>query len=460
MPNPPFYSERRELLCQKVDTPILLMGNGLRPRNLPASHLPFRQDSTFLYFTGCKLPNCALLLESGKTVLFAPPPTDDDPLWHGPVPQLSEVGALLGFRDVRPIEQLQSVVGPIGSSLQSIAVPDLRQNLLLEKITGRCFDYGNINGDDVLIDAIIAMRRTLQAEELEEMRLTARVTGEAHLAAMQSTYPGGHEREVAAAFNHAIARRGLTNAYDSIVTVDGHILHNYRHVNPLEAGQLLLLDGGAESPAGYATDVTRTWPVSGTFTSKQRAAYDAVLEAQDAAISKLHAGVRYRDVHDAAGLVVARFLRDEGLLTISAEDAVENGAYALFFPHGIGHLLGLDVHDLENFGDRAAYAPGRQRRKQFGTGYLRLDLDLEPNMVVTIEPGFYIVPSILAHPELSSRFKDCIGWERLASWEGFGGIRIEDNIRITDGAPEVLTSGIAKEPGVLEELLLSSGRPS
>jgi Xaa-Pro aminopeptidase len=228
------------------------------------------------------------------------------------------------------------------------------------------------------------------------------------------------------------------------VTVRGEVLHNFNHVNTAQAGQLLLLDGGAEAQSGYATDVTRTWPVSGRFEARQLAAYEAVLASQLSGIEKVRSGTRYRDVHMQSALVLAQFLADEGLVKCSPEVAVEAGAHALFFPHGVGHLIGLDVHDMENFGDRASYPPGRARSSQFGTGYLRLDLDLEPGMVVTVEPGFYVVPAILEDPSLRAQFSDLVDFDKAEDWNGFGGIRIEDDVAVTADAPEVITGSIPK----------------
>ena len=288
------------------------------------------------------------------------------------------------------------------------------------------------------------MRRILQEEEITDIRNTLEITAKAHVAAMKVTRVGAHEREIAAEFHYQIAKAGLCCAYNSIVTVHGEILHNEHYEHTLKEGQLLLLDGGAESRAGYATDITRTWPVNPRFNSRQMRAYQAVLRAQEKAIDAFVPGQRYRNVHMASCHAIAEFLFDEGLITISAEEAVEKGVHALFFPHGIGHLLGLDVHDLENFGDKASYPHNRHRADQFGLSYLRLDLDLKPGMVCTIEPGFYIVPSILADPTLYSRFKHDVDWDKVETWCGFGGIRIEDNILCTIEGHEVLSKDIPK----------------
>ncbi len=437
------YANRRAAVSRQVGRPILLLGNGARSRNLPMSPLPFRQDSTFLYFTGCTRPGAAMLLVDGETTLYLPEPAEDDALWHGHAETLEDMAAEVGITRVRSQLDLEEDAKAL-ASLATIAVPDLAQTQRASRLVGHELIFGRQNGDDALIDTIIQMRRRLSQDELDEMRATAKVTEAAHRAAMAATRPGAHERDIAAAFESVVTRAGLTTAYPSIVTVRGEVLHNFHYVNPLLDGQLMLLDGGAEAASGYATDVTRTWPVSGRFTERQEAAYAAVLEAQLQAIDLCRAGVRYRNVHTKASLVLAQFLADEGLLRCSAETAVETGAHALFFPHGVGHLLGLDVHDLENFGDRAAYPPDRQRSEQFGTGYLRLDLDLEPGMVVTVEPGLYVVPAILEDTKLRARHAKQVNFDVAATWAGFGGIRIEDDVAITEADPEVLTNAIPK----------------
>ncbi len=371
------------------------------------------------------------------------------------MPTLADEQARYGL-PVLPLSQLERHTVPLYGRLQTLAVPDDAQTALASRLTGIALEYGRSNGPDALVDAIIALRRRLGPEEIHEIRQASHVTEAAHRAAMAVTAPGRHEREIGAVFDGVIAAAGMVNAYASIVTVRGEILHNFHRKHRCRAGELLLLDGGAESVSGYATDVTRTWPVTGLFTLQQRMAYDAVLEAQRAAIERVRAGVRYREVHDAASRVIARFLKDEGLLTCGPDEAVESGAHALFFPHGVGHLLGLDVHDLENFGDRAAYAPGRRRSTQFGTAYLRLDLDLEPGFVVTVEPGFYVVPAVLADRTLRDRFFGIVDFEAASEWAGFGGIRIEDDVLVTEGDPEVLTAGVPKDPDTLQALVGTS----
>jgi Xaa-Pro aminopeptidase len=290
------------------------------------------------------------------------------------------------------------------------------------------------------------------------LRLAAEGTVAAHLAGMAATRPGSTAHAVRAAMEHALHLRGMEPSYLPIVTPHGEILHSNDYELPLATGDLLLADVGAEAE-GWAGDVTRTWPVSGRFSPTQRAMYELVLAAQRAAIDRVRPGVRYRDAHLAAARALTRGLVDEGILRGDVDGLVEQGAHALFFPHGIGHLLGLDVHDMEDLGDRAGYAPGRTRSSQFGLGYLRLDRDLVPDMVVTIEPGFYVVPAILEHADLGRRFAEAGSFvpEQLARFGDVRGIRIEDDVRCTASDPEVLTAALPTEAAAIEALVGSAG---
>ncbi|MFZ5475193.1 MAG: aminopeptidase P family protein [Myxococcota bacterium] len=451
--NAPDHAARRRALADRVSAPILLVSNGPRARNLPMNQVPFRADSTFLYFTGCDEPGAAALIVGDACTLFLTPPEPDDALWHGEVEPLVERGRRLGVDAVRPLGELDVACAPLRGRLVSLAVPDVAQTALAARLTGLDLRYPSRPGPDVLVDAVIALRRTRDAWELDQMRRGAAVARAAHVAAMRATRPGGHEREIAALFDAVLAANGAQPSYQSIVTVRGEVLHNQRYVNHLEAGQLLLLDGGGELASGLATDVTRTWPVSGRFDARQRDVYQLVLDTNVAAIARVRAGVRYRDVHFGAMRRIAEGLRDLGLLKVGPDLAVESGAVGLFFPHGVGHLIGLDVHDLENFGDRPAYAPGRARPAQFGARSLRLDLDLEADTVVTIEPGVYFVPAILRDPALRAAHAAHVDFDAAERWLGFGGIRVEDDVRVTMGDPEVLTAAIPKDVDALEAIV-------
>ncbi len=445
------FAERRRRLSGLVPGPVLLMGNGERSRNLPMNKLPFRQDSTFLYFTGCAIPDAAMLLQDDYCTLFLVPPEHDDALWHGEVEGFDTLRERYHVDAVRSIDELPVAIDDL--TVQTIAVADESKNRRLTEITGEPLSFGKHYGDDALIDAIIALRRPKSQGEINELRAAAEVTAKAHVACMRGTRPGGHEQHLTALFQAILTYHDCTEGYGTILTQSGDVLHSRTHDAELHNGRLLLLDGGAEVRTGYGADVTRTWPVSGKFDGRQRAAYQAVLDAQKTSIALTRPGVRYRTVHDASCLVLAQFLADEKLLRVSPEAAVEIGAHAVFYPHGTGHLLGMDVHDLENFGDRPAYPKGQGRPDLFGTRYLRLDLPLEAGWVVTIEPGFYVVPAILADKKLRATFADAIDWDRAAQWAGFGGIRIEDDVLVTADGPDVLTGSIPKEIAELEAII-------
>ena len=452
MIHPNRHTERRRSLGQRVSGPILLMGCGDRSRNLPMNKLPFRQDSTFLYFTGCVLPNAALIIVGGESTLFVPNPADDDALWHGEADDFNALRRRFDVDEVADISDLEATVRRLQP--RTLAIADESVNARIGEWLGCTLCFGLNYGDDSLVDAVIAMRRTKGADELHEMRLAALDTAAAHRAVLGATRPGGHERGLAALFEAVLALRGSVPGYSTILTQSGEVLHHHGHEQELKAGRLLLLDGGGERvDSGYGADVTRTWPVNGRFDGRQRAAYDAVLEAQEAAIAKVRAGNRYREVHATACRVLARWLADEKLLRVSPDESVEIGAHAIFFPHGIGHHLGLDVHDLENFGDRPSYPARQGRTPLFGTAYLRLDLPLVPGWVVTVEPGFYVVPAILRDRALRERLGQAVDFERASSWIGFGGIRIEDDIAVTEGEPENLTAAIPKRATDLEALI-------
>jgi Xaa-Pro aminopeptidase len=282
------------------------------------------------------------------------------------------------------------------------------------------------------------------------MQRAVAVTTRAHAAGHRAARPGTRVSQVRAAMEHEILAADFTTAYPSIVTVRGEVLHNHHRIGTCQAGDLLLADVGAESDTGWASDVTRTWPVSGRFSASQRALYELVLAAQLQAIASVKPGVSYREVHLQAAYVICRGLRDEGLLVGDLDSLVERGAHALFFPHGVGHLLGLDVHDMEDLGDRAGYAPGRSRSSQFGLSYLRLDRDLSPGMVVTIEPGIYLVPAILQNQALTAPLRDVLRLERLERFRDVRGIRLEDDILVTESGAEVLTAEIPKAAADIE----------
>jgi len=427
MNQPAVYRARRARLSEALGgRPILLRGHSVLPRNFALNTYPFRQDSTFLYFTGVSSPDAAAVIEGGgETTLYLPQPHADDALWHGEVPAPDAVAADAGAEAVARRSALD------GSGCLTLPVAD--------PTIGLC---GAADSPD-LTAAVVRLRLTRDEDEIVAMEAALAVTAVAHVEAMRATRVGVTDTAVQAVIEAIFTLHGMTCAYPSIVTGRGEVLHGHATGARLAPGDLLLVDAGAETSTGYASDITRTWPVTGRFEGRQKAAYEAVLEAHDAAVELVRPGVRYREVHLQAARVLAGALVDLDLLVGEVDGLVERGAHAVFFPHGVGHLIGLDVHDLELYGD-VGYPGERARDAQFGLGFLRLDRDLEPGMAVTIEPGFYVVPAILGDAQLRERLGDAVRWSAAEDWLGFGGIRIEDDVLTTTSGPRVLGPGIPR----------------
>jgi Xaa-Pro aminopeptidase len=459
------FSRRRAALGRRMgDAPALVLSGGLRARNYPANVFPFRADSHFLYLVGAAIEDAALLVHGERAELFLPPKDEDDPLWHGPVPGPDAIAQATGVDAVRSRQDLPASIAAAGGTAVVATLPSADPLTRFEqsRLLGRAWPGNEAPGvgrldavDLALADAMIDLRLTHDAGALEIIRRAQEGTAAAHLTGMGATHPGLLEHDVRAIMERELLSRGMTTAYNSIVTVHGEVLHNTTYGNRLGKRDLLLADLGGELE-GWATDVTRTWPVSGRFSPTQRALYDIVLQSNLDAIAKVRPGARYRDIHLAASLTLARGLVDEGLLRGDPESLVERGAHAIFFPHGVGHLLGLDVHDMEDLGDRAGYAPGRTRSSQFGLGYLRLDRDLAPGMLVTIEPGLYLVPAILERQSLVGPFiaDGTFDPASLARFADVRGIRIEDDVLCTTTDPEVLSAAIPKDASAVESAVV------
>ncbi len=449
------FVQRRRALGARLDGPALLFSGTARPLNYPANIYPFRPDSHFLYLTGAWIEDAALLIDGEREVLFMPPFDPEELIWHGPTPSWDDFRAATGVAEIRDIAELDRVVPERTATLPAVdATTRFRQGRILGRSwanPGTAVELGE--RDASLADALVGLRMIHDAAAIEMLHGAAEATVAAHRAGMAATKPGLRESDVRAAMEAELLARDMTTAYGSIVTVHGEILHSRGYDNPIAAGDLLLADVGA-SNHGWAGDVTRTWPVSGKFSPTQRALYEIVLASQLAAIERVRPGARYRDIHLAASLVIARGLVDEGILKGDPEGLVERGAHALFFVHGLGHLLGLDVHDMEDLGDRAGYAPGRPRSKQFGLCFLRLDRDLAPGLALTIEPGFYQVPALLAEgSELTAPFDADGTLDRaaLAKFADVRGIRIEDDVLVTADGHEVLTKALIKRADLVED---------
>jgi Xaa-Pro aminopeptidase len=414
---------------------------------------PFRANSHFLYFAGLSVQNVAIRLEAGRLELFMDNPSAASALWHGAEATRDEVAEQIGADAAFPLANLNGTPDTATVAVQDHATRRYQSRVLNREMVPppRAQDI-----DQTLIHAIVQLRLVQDAGAIAHIQDAAAISIDAHKAGMAATLHSTHEAQVRAALEGVVMAHHTACAYNSIVTVHGEVLHNEHYHHPLTPGNLLLVDAGAEAPSGWASDITRTWPVSGQFSASQRDVYDVVLAAHDACIEQMRPGVEYRDIHLLAARIIAEGLVDLGILKGSPEALVDTDAYALFFPHGIGHLLGLDVHDMEDLGDIAGYAEGRTRSDRFGLCYLRLDRPLQAGMVCTIEPGFYQVPAILNDPDRRSRYADMVNWGRLDHFADVRGIRIENDVRVTDTDPEVLTADLPTDASAIEALVQSS----
>lgn len=417
-----------------------LLWSGFAPsRNFSANRYPFRSSSHFLYFAGLPLQGAVLGLSSGQLTLFMDDAPPEDALWHGYEPTARQVADQIGAIAHYPLSHLAT----IADTAATIPLQDPLTRWQQAKILGRTWeDARELEGlDRALAETLVQLRLVQDEAAIAAIRQAADVTVQAHLAGMACTRKAKTEAQVRAAMEAAIVAENMTTAYASIVTVHGEVLHNLHSHHPLHPGELLLADVGAEHTLGWASDVTRTWPVSGKWSPTQKAIYEVVVTAHDACIAAIRPGVEYAEIHLIAATTIAAGLADLGILKGDPATLVERAAHSLFFPHGVGHLLGLDVHDMEDLGDLAGYGPGRTRSDRYGMQYLRLNRPLQAGMVVTVEPGFYQVPAILQgawHGALA----DCVNWERLAEFEDVRGIRIEDDVWVTDAGCQVLTSAL------------------
>lgn len=436
------FANRRARLDALLAGPKLFPSGLPRPRNFVHNPYPFRAESHFLYFVGASIEASLLLVDGERTALFVEPPAPGDSLWHGPLPSLDDLAETLGI-EVKP---LAALAPPRDVAL--LPPQDADSAFWLADLVHRDIEAAGgdaVEGRDAeLANAVIEVRLRHDDAAVAQLRSAAAVTALAHAAGRSAVRPGLREAHVRAAMESAVLASGMSMAYAPIVTVHGEILHAKTHHRELCAGDLLLADVGAETPEGWASDVTRVWPVSGRFSQTQRALYDVVLSAQSAAIESVRPGVRFLDVHRAAGRRMTAGLVELGILRGDPEDLHHRGAAALFFPHGVGHLLGLDVHDMEDLGDRAGYAPGRSRLRAPGDRHLRLDRDLEPGMLVTIEPGFYRIPAILDDPSALAGLESAVDLGVLHEFSDVRGIRIEDDVLVTESGHDVLTRAIPK----------------
>lgn len=450
------YIHRRQKLQANLQHGILLfLGNIENPRNFEHNQYPFRQDSNFLYFFGVQEPRVAAIidLDENKTILFGDELTVDDIVWMGQQESIHHKAERAGVIDTRPFQQLFEIIKKASVSNRSIHYlpPYQSVNKILLSNLLDC-KIADLKPSVSFIKAIISLRSHKEDVEIEEIEKAVNVSNEMHLAAMRLARPGVNEYELVAEILKIAKKHNQDFSYPAIMTINGQTLHNHNHSNTLKSGQILLNDSGSETPMGYAGDLTRTFPVDTHFTTKQREIYDIVLATHLNVANALKPGVRYKDIHLMAARTIADGLTQLGLMKGNPEEAVAHGAHALFFPHGLGHMMGLDVHDMEDLGEiYVGYTEDEPKDTQtFGLNALRLGRKLEPGFVLTDEPGIYFIPELVEMWEKEGKFKDFIDYQKVHDYLDFGGIRIEDNFLITEDGSRKLGDYLIKTAEEIE----------
>jgi Xaa-Pro aminopeptidase len=438
------YAERRARLSAQLSSGLLLfLGNDESPMNYAANTFHFRQDSTFLYFFGVDQPGWAAVidLDEGRTTAFADDLTIDDIVWTGVLPTVAELAARGGVAETRPAAALADAVGAAVAKGRAVHyLPPYRpeNQLKLFRLLGIHPDEQTRRASVALVRAIVEMRVIKSAAEIAEIESAVGTSVAMHLEAMRMVRPGTTEAEVAARVTEIALAAGGNLAFPVIATVHGETLHNHYHGNTLAPGDLFLLDAGAETALHYAGDLTSTFPVDRAFAPRQREVYEVVLAAHLAALAACRPGVRFADVHRLTCRTLAEGLKVLGLIKGNLDDAVAAGAHAMFFQCGTGHMLGLDVHDMEDLGEVWVGHEGEPKSTQFGLKSLRLARELRPGFVFTVEPGLYFIPELARRWQAEGKQREFIDYDALDRYLGFGGVRIEENVAITETGSRVL----------------------
>lgn len=431
-------------------------GNSEASSNYPNNVYHFRQDSTFLYFFGLNLPDMTGIIDidSGDETVFADDLSMDDIIWTGPQPTVKELGAKAGISSTKPLAELQGVLETaIRKGRRIHFLPPYRADKKITLSQWLGIDVAAVPNyiSIELALAVVSLRDKKSEEEIAQIEEACEIGYRMHTTAMKMCRPGVVEREIAGTIEGVALQYGAGVSFTSIVSQNGETLHNHYYGNTLEAGRLLLVDAGAEAVSNYCSDFTRTMPVSGKFTQQQKDVYNIVLAANSRAFELSEPGKLYRDIHLAAGLVIAEGLTDLGIMKGNPKDAVAAGAFALFMPHGLGHMMGLDVHDMENIGEKyVGYDLETERGTDIGTSALRMGRRLQPGMVMTVEPGIYFIPAYIKKWKAEGLCKDFINFDAAEKYFGFGGIRIEDDLLITEKGNRML--GKKRIPVTVEEI--------
>ena len=452
------YAARRSQLKSEMGTGLLLfLGNNEVGMNYADNTYHFRQDSSFLYFFGLDFAGLAAIIDvdEDREIIFGSELTIDDIVWTGIQPTLKEKSMMVGIRDTMPIDRLKNYLDAAKAKGQPIHfLPPYRgdHQVWLQELLGISPKEQAAASSVALVKAIVNQRNHKSAEEIDLIEQAIDISTEMHLAAYRIVRPGIHEAEVAAAVQEVAVKHGGQLSFPTIATVKGQVLHNHGFIHRLEEGDIFLLDAGAELEQHYAGDLSSSMPVGERFTSRQEEVYNIHLASFQAAVDKLAPGVPFFEAHIAAAIQIVEGMKGLGLMKGDAEEAARAGAYALFFPCGLGHMMGLDVHDMENLGEQyVGYPEGEKKSTQFGFKSLRLARPLEPGFVFTVEPGIYFIPELMDQWEAEKRFTDFINYDKLPAWRDFTGLRNELNYVITPEGARLL--GHKKKPMTIDEVI-------
>ncbi|KPK78135.1 MAG: Xaa-Pro aminopeptidase [Phycisphaerae bacterium SM23_30] len=445
------YIKRRKRLIDDVKSGVILfLGNDESPMNYPANPYHFRQDSSFSYFFGLDLPGLAAVIDvdQARITVFGDDVTVEDIVWTGPLPTLRENCRKIGVENTAPSAQLENILkSAVRNNRKIHFLPPYRpENILkLQRLLGVQPDQAKSRASVPLIKAVVAQRSIKSAREVEQIETALEVSYLTHTYAFKNAKPGMYEWEIVGGMDDIVHSRGMTASFPIIFTIKGQTLHNHYHGNIMQAGNIAINDSGIESPLHYASDITRTIPIGGKFTDRQKEIYRIVLDCNTKAIDACKPGIEFRAVHALVARTVLAGLKDVGLVQGDLEEAFHAHAHTLFFPHGLGHMLGLDVHDMEDLGeDYVGYTDAIKRRPEFGWAYLRLAKALEPGHIVTIEPGIYFIPELIDRWHADKKCESFINYQKLLAYKDFGGIRIEDDVLVTEDGRRLLGQPIPK----------------
>lgn len=443
------YVNRRKLLRSYLNSGILLfLGNEDSPMNYLDNPYPFRQDSTFLYYFGLDMPHLAAIidLDEGTTTIFGDDLSIDAVVWMGAQPTMAELADKVGVNKTKPYGELEKMLQAAKSRTIHFLPPYRAENTIkLSQLLDIPIGEVPKRVSKDFVKAVVKERSIKTLEEVQEIEKAVNITKIMHRTVMQKAEAGMKEVELRGELEGIAISHGGYPGYSTILSINGQTLHNHYYGNTLQNGQLLLGDFGAANSEHYCGDITRTFPVDKSFTDKQKEIYELVLKAELTGIDLIKPAERYMDVHVAVAKVIAGGLKELGLMKGDVDEAVAQGAHALFFPHGLGHMLGLDVHDMEDLGEHyVGYDGELERSTQFGLKSLRLARMLQPGFVLTVEPGIYFIPQLIDLWQSEGKFKDFINYDKVNTYRDFGGIRIEDNVVVTQSGCRVLGEVISK----------------